>query len=308
MQLLEIEAQRPLALQGERLARDIRGDVGIAVAVAADPAAHAQEGRHVDVPPGRLDAPEPVLEIGIEDRQRAQERVVVIGEPVGDFVDHPEAGVAQDAGLPQSQHGATQRLAIGPQLLRRELDPVALVEQPRNLHFAIDRTLAPDLGWMRRQHGTAKRAREEGLQPLAGNTGLRGAAERIGHRALRRRHLGDGEGPRAADVVLVLGDVGQMREVTEGADDAKGAIHRQAAHGGLQFLPRRLVGVTMEQHPGAADVLDQVEHGVTFLVAHRLAEDAPEKPRVVAQRHVLLGRFPIGRFDLVHGLPPSPLS
>ena len=153
---------------------------------------------------------------------------------------------------------------------------------------------------MRRQHGAAERVGEEGLQPLAGNAGLRGAAERIGHRARRRRRLGHGVGPRAADLVLVLGDVGEVREVAEGADDADRLVRRQAAHGGLQFLPRRLVGIAVEQHAGASDVLDQLEHRIAFLVAHRLAEDAPEQPRVVAQRHVLLG--PISFFDMSIGL------
>ncbi len=68
--------------------------------------------------------------------------MVVIGEPVGDLVDHAEPRVAQDAGLPQGEHGAAQRDAIGPQLVRRELDAIALVQQPRDLHLAVDRALA----------------------------------------------------------------------------------------------------------------------------------------------------------------------
>jgi hypothetical protein len=56
VELFEMVAQRPLALQGERLARDVGRDEGIAVPVAADPAAHAQERRHGNVPPGRVDA------------------------------------------------------------------------------------------------------------------------------------------------------------------------------------------------------------------------------------------------------------
>ena len=38
----------------QRLARHLGGDEGIAVAVAADPASHAQEGRHVDALPRRV--------------------------------------------------------------------------------------------------------------------------------------------------------------------------------------------------------------------------------------------------------------
>ena len=70
MQLVEIEAQCPLALHGERLRRYVGRDEGIAVAIAADPAAHAQEGGHVEVPPGHFDAAEAILEVGVENRQR----------------------------------------------------------------------------------------------------------------------------------------------------------------------------------------------------------------------------------------------
>jgi hypothetical protein len=35
---------------------------------------------------------------------------------------------------------------------------------------------------------------------------------------------------------------------------------------------------------GLPDALDQVEHVGAFLVAHGIAEDAPEQPDVVAQR------------------------
>ena len=291
MQLVEIEAQRPLALHGERLCRHVGRDEGIAVAVAADPAAHAQEGRHVEVPPGRVDAAEPILEVGVEDRQRVQEGVVVVGETVGDLVDHPQARAAHQAGLPQSEHGAAQRPAVGGQLLRRELDAVALVEQPRDLHLAVDRALAADLGRMRRQDRAAQSVGEERLQLLPRDAGVAGAIERVGHRALPRRRLGHGVGAGAADVVLVLGEVGEMREIAESADDAQRLVRRQAAHDRLQLLPGGLVGVAMELHAGAPDVFDQLEHRLAFLGPHRVAQDAPEQPYVVAQRQVLLGRF-----------------
>ncbi len=134
--------------------------------------------------------------------------------------------------------------------------------------------------------------REEGLEPLAGNAGLRGAAQRIGHRARRRRRLGDGVGPRAADVVLVLGDVGEVREMAEGADDADGLV-LSAGRSWLACSSCRAASSASRWNStaGPADVLDQLEHGIAFLVAHRFAENAPEQPRVVAQRHVLLGRL-----------------
>ena len=205
MQFLEIEAHGALALHGERLARDVGGDEGIAVAVAADPASHAQEGRHLDVLPGRVGGAEQALEIGVEQRQRAQEGVVVVGQPVGDLVDDAQTRAAHQAGLPQREHVAAQRPAVGGELLRRELDPVALVEQAGDLHLAVDRALAADLRRMRRQHRAAQGVVEEALQLLARHAapGARGPAHRpwcpaaAAPRPWRRRACGGcGAGPR----------------------------------------------------------------------------------------------------------------
>ncbi len=295
MQLVEIETQRALALHGERLTRHVGRDEGIAVAVAADPAAHAQEGRHIEVAPCRIAGAQPILEIGVKLRQRVQEGVVVIGQAIGDLVDDPEALAAHQAGLPQGEHGAAQRPAVGRQLLRRELDAIALVEQPRDLHLAIDRALAADLGRMRRQDRAAQSVGEERLQLRPRNTGAAGAVERVGHRALSRRRLGHGVGTGAADVMLVLGEVGEMREIAESPDDAQRLVGRQATHDRLQFLPGGLVGIAVELHPRAPYAFDELEHGVAFVDPHRVAQDAPEQPDVVAQREVLLRRFAVVR-------------
>ncbi len=144
---------------------------------------------------------------------------------------------------------------------------------------------------MRRQDRAAQSVGEECLQLFPGEAGVAGAIERVGHRALPRRRLGHGVGTGAADVVLVFGEVGEMREIAESPDDAQRLIRRQAAHDRLQLLPGGLVGVAMELDSGASDVFDEFEHRIAFLGSHRVAQDAPEQPYVVAQRQVLLGRF-----------------
>ncbi len=78
-------------------------------------------------------------------------------------------------------------------------------------------------------------------------------------------------------------------------------VGRQAAHDLLQFLARRLVGVAMELHAGAADVLDQLEHGIALLGPHRVAQDAAEQPDVVTQRGVFFGR--LDGVQAIHGRP-----
>jgi len=293
MQLLEMEAERTTTLHRQRLPRHLGGDERIAVAIAADPAAHAEERRHL--------ATELVLQVGIELGKGRQEGVVVIGEPVGDLVEHAQPVVAHQAGLPQGQHVAPQRPAIAAELLGREMHPVALVKQAGDLHLAVDDALAPHLGRMRGQHGHTESGRKEGVELLPGQPRVARASKRGRHGAAVRRRALHLVGTGPTDVVLVLGEVGQVREVAEGADDADRQIRRQAAHDRLQLAARRLVGVAVELHRRAADMFDQLEHRFALLGAHRVAQDAPQQARIVAQRDVLLRRFAGVGAGLVHG-------
>jgi hypothetical protein len=96
--------------------------------------------------------------------------------------------------------------------------------------------------------------------------------------------------------MLVLGDIGQMREVAERADNADRLLGRQAADGILQLLPGGGLGIATEAKGGLPDLFDELEGALAFLRAHRLAEDAPEVPNVVAQR-----RIPVPVFAIVCG-------
>jgi hypothetical protein len=53
--------------------------------------------------------------------------------------------------------------------------------------------------------------------------------------AFARRRAGQVVGAAAADVVLVLGDVGQLQEVAEGADDDLRRVARQRVEQTGQF-------------------------------------------------------------------------
>ena len=93
--------------------------------------------------------------------------------------------------------------------------------------------------------------------------------------------------------VAVLGGVGQMREVTESADDA----HRLAVGERLQQLAERLarVGVALqaEGHRKLADALDQLECFGALLLAYDLAQDAAEQPDVLDERDALVRRIQV---------------
>ena len=260
-------------------------------------------------PPRRLEGGERVLDRAVEPRQLAEEGVVVIGEAVGDLVDHLEPGLAQHVGAPQDQHGAPQLLLDRRQLGGVAAGAVALVEQVGDLEFAGQRALAAHLGRMRGQHRAHQRAVEECARaPRASTPISRVRVKGVGERAGARRGAGRHMGAVAADVVLVLGDVGEMREIAEGAHDRERLVGRQAVEHRLQLAPRAGLVVAMEADRGLPDLLDELVGLLALLLAHRVAEDAAEQPDVVAQRPVLFvrrgrRRLRIGRSAI--GAPPS---
>ncbi len=108
VQFVEVVGERAGALAPHGFVEHLGGHVRVAVAVAADPRADAQEGRHARPAPAGVEHAEGVLDLAIEPRQLVEEGVVVIGEAVGDFVDDEQPLLAQEIGAPQDQHGAPQ--------------------------------------------------------------------------------------------------------------------------------------------------------------------------------------------------------
>ena len=89
-------------------------------------------------------------------------------------------------------------------------------------------------------------------------------------------------------MVLVLGDVGEVREVAEGAHHVDGLVAGQGIQRGLQLAAGGVVLVAAEADRALADRLDQVEHGLALLGAHGVAEQAAEQADVFAEGQVLV--------------------
>ena len=102
-------------------------------------------------------------------------------------------------------------------------------------------------------------------------------------------------GAVAADVMLIFGDVGEMRKITVGASDRERLVSVEAVERRLELAPRADLVVAMEANRGLADLLDQLENLFAFLLAHGVAEDSTEQPNVFAQRNVLLVRRTSGQ-------------
>src|SRR4051812_18489182 len=121
-----------------------------------------------------------------------------------------------------------------------------------------------------------------------------------------------------ADVVLILGDVGEMREITEGADDAHGPGGRQVVEDIFQLAPGGAVLVAMEAHRALPDALDDLEYLRALLIAHGVAENPAQQPDILAQPRIRLyrgdllgatgamvgfGRQDLGHRQALHRLP-----
>ena len=76
----------------------------------------------------------------------------------------------------------------------------------------------------RHDHGAGKK----GSDPLGGDAGRAGAGESMRNRALARRCSAERVSAGPADVVLVLGDIGEMRKKAEGANNLNASLRRQA--------------------------------------------------------------------------------
>ena len=85
--------------------------------------------------------------------------------------------------------------------------------------------------------------------------------------------------------MVLLGDVGEVQEVREGARQRDRRVHRQAGQHRRQ-LAEVAVGAgarTLRQGP---DLLDALEHRLTSVRPQRLAEQLAEQPDVLSQRLV----------------------
>ena len=88
----------------------------------------------------------------------------------------------------------------------------------------------------------------------------------MGHGAFARCRSGQRVGSGPADVMLVFGDVGEMRKVAESADDLDTLTVREAIQCRLELVPRGFIFVAVEADRGPANVFNDFENRLAFLV------------------------------------------
>ena len=290
--LAEIVREGNRRLRADRVVEHRRGDEGIAVAVAADPRTHAEERRQ---PPRRVEregGAQLRVEGCIQPGHLGQEGVAVVRQAVVDLVLHLQARQADHRRLPQLQDAALQPGLDRGSLVGGRRHPVAPIEQPRDRPLGVEDALALHLGRVRGQHrrddGRIEPARDGGAVDAFGTD----ARQRVGQAAPLRRRTG--QRVRAAPAVLVdiLGEVGEVREIAERADDVERLPDRQRIEQRLELGPhgvRVAAPGPAKPHRGAANCLDAVEAVLPRLFAQHVAEHATEQPGVVLERLVLVG-------------------
>src|SRR5262245_7763992 len=122
---------------------------------------------------------------------------------------------------------------------------------------------------------------EKVLQPGTGNVRITSASKRVGHGAFPRSRSGQRVGPCSADVMLVFGDVGELRKVAESADDLDVLTMREAIQCCFKLVPGRFIFFAVEADRGSANVLNDREDRLAFLAADRIAKNAAKKTDIV---------------------------
>ena len=298
--------QRRRRLDAHGVPQRVGGDEGVAVAVAADPAADAEERRQPPALAGKALRQLP-LGLQVHARQLVEEGLLEVADAVAHFVDHVQPHGAQHARLPHAQHGIGQAGGVVLGLVGRELQAVALVQQAGDQAVVVDQALALHLGGVRGQHRRQQRVAQQVGQGLGAHAVGGQAVERVRQAAGARRRAGDVVRAAAAHVVHVFGDVGQLQEVAERAHHDLRLVLRQRVEQRRHLGARLGVVAAHEAHRRAAHLLDQREQGLALLLAQGVAEHAAKQADVVAQ-----GQFLVGTVDgrgwlrggVVHGQAP----
>ena len=263
-------------MQHLRRAQHRRSDVRIAVAIAADPAADGEERRQPRQSLQREALLQGVLELRVEARQLVQEGEAEIVDAVGYLVGDLQPGKPQHRREPEAQYLGVDRFVT--------FAALPLCDQPRDLTLAFEDALALHLGRMRGEHRAHPRPAEpchELFQADAAHF-----VERVGQASRPARRAGLRVRAAPAVLLLVLGDVQEMREEAERAHH----VHRLVEVERVQeTIELRLAGVLLaERHRGLPDALDALERIGARLVADHLAQQPAQEAPVFAERILLI--------------------
>ncbi len=286
--LREVVVEDDLALAAERHLEHLGIHEGVAIAIAAHPASHRDQRRQPRPAPLSRQGGDRVFDVGHEARHRVDEGVVEVGERVLDLVAHAELHGAQHARLPEGRDEPAQfrgrRLEVAGQRIGRIHAPQPLGDG----ELAVERALPLHLGGMRGQHRVDADRAQVRRRLVARGAALARFHEKPADGGRQRRRAVAPVVAVAPDVVAVLGDVGQQREIAEGAHHRHRLLGAEAIERRRKELTRGAVFEAPARHGKLADLLDQLERGVALVGADGVAEEPAEEADVLAQPGVLV--------------------
>jgi hypothetical protein len=276
-----VAGEDELALPLERAAGHVGGDVRVAVAIAADPGAPAQERADLErlARPGRRQR---VLQLAVDQRRHVEERGLEHLQPGPHLVARRRPGGARLLGHVQRQHHLAQPIARVRALARARAGIVELFERAGDLRQQIDHRAAPRLGRV----GGQDRHHE---QPLEQRAHLVGADSGPGHlgagggqRAVGRR-VGAVAAAEDADPVLLLGRVEQVEEQRERARDQLERVEIELGVAGSEALAPALELAGAQPDGVALDPLHQRQPGLARARPHGLGQELVEELKIRQQ-------------------------
>ena len=247
---VEIMADHRLACEGKRAFERLRGDEGIAVAIAADPAARPHERGHA--------LAERAIPPLVEGGQRREEHVAQVGQGGLDLVGDVEPFAPEHARLPQQRDLTDDCLFHVVALGRLGGAGIADRHQFGDAVAMVDHRLAAHLGRVSGEHGGDQRVIEQREHGVAVDPLAFEPSERVGDIGALLR----------GDALAVLGQIGEHGEEHEAASEAQHLVQVERAQ--LQVDLSR--AGTVAFHRSGADVLRAAIHLLAAICADDVAE------------------------------------
>ena len=148
--------------------------------------------------------------------------------------------------------------------------------------------LATNLGRVCGKHRRNQRHIEKLADLRFVNPGIAQPVQCIGHATFTRRRTQKLVRTTAADMVLVLGNIGQMQEIAECAHHRDHRIARQAAQKGIELgaFGRIVIQVRSMTQPdgGLPDMLDERKAVFAFAITHDVAEQPAKQTDIFSER------------------------
>ncbi|OIQ74535.1 hypothetical protein GALL_438130 [mine drainage metagenome] len=287
-----VELDGGARLHAQRVAQGFGGDEGVAVAVAADPVAHAEKRRQIPLGLARAfggkQAVDVALQVTIKTGKLRKERGLVIRQGIFHLVGDAQPHEAQQPRLPELHHaGAHRLLDVGAP--DRKPGGIALGQQAGERALRVEHALALHLGGMGGEDRGDQRLAEKLHQLLAVHAGIAQRFEGGAHAVARWRCTAFSVGLGTAQHVPVFGDIGQDGKVAEGADHAHRLVAGQAAEKLVEGATVFRVAIAVEFHRQLPHGFDNVEHLLSFLFAQHVAQQPAEQADVVEQCGVEVG-------------------